>query len=62
MTNAGIISHAAITAWMRDDLSQKFDAVLHEPVPQTLLAILDARIEASAALQPVQGQPSYARC
>ena len=34
--------HGALKAWLRKCLAQAHDTALHEPVPDYLLAILDA--------------------
>ena len=61
MTTLDIVGHAAFAAWMHRRLSQMFDTVLHEPLPQALLAILDSRIAGNADSIPAQGEPGRAR-
>jgi hypothetical protein len=61
MTDAGTIGHVAFAAWMQDNLSERFNTVLDEPVPQVLLAIFDAGTEANAASRPVRSQPGRAQ-
>ena len=61
MTTKGILGHAALALWMQESLSQMFDTVLHEPLPQALLVILDSKTEANAASIRVQDEPGHAR-
>ena len=60
MMNVGIIGHAAFAAWMQGTLSERFDTVLHEPLPSTLLALLDAWTEAHAVSMRVQDKAGHA--
>ncbi len=62
MVPADIVGHAAFAVWMRESLSQAFNTVLHEPLPQALLAMLDSRTEADADSIAGQGESYRARC
>ena len=52
------VGHAAIAGWIQGSLSQTFDTVLHEPLPQALLAIFDAETESNATLTSAQDELS----
>jgi hypothetical protein len=56
VTNLGDTGHAAFSVWVQVSLSRTFDAILHEPLPQALLAIVDKGTESNAALKPVHGE------
>lgn len=61
VTNVGSVGHAAFAVWVQGGLSQTFDTVLHEPLPQTLLAVLDGKAEFSAASVSLQDELRGAR-
>ena len=56
----GVVSHTALSVWMQESLSQTFDAVLHEPLPPALLAILGPRTEDNADSIPGQDGAGHA--
>lgn len=45
VVDVGSPDHTAFAAWVKASLSQAFDMPLHEPLPEALLAILDAGME-----------------
>ena len=56
LANVGAVGPAAIAEWIQGNLSEMFDTVLHEPLPQPLLAILDAGTKANTASKAVQNE------